>query len=90
MRPHAHGFYFAMDNSRKAVRYYISNMAPKRALEFVQSFDLPEDEESCIILCDIRRKSYIQVSNALHVSPESVKRNRRRAFSKIVDALTNQ
>ena len=33
-----------MDRQRKAVRGYIAGMAPNRAVEFVRSFDLPEEE----------------------------------------------
>lgn len=46
-----------MDRQRKAVRGYIAGMAPNRAVEFVRSFDLPEEAQS-IILCDVRQKSY--------------------------------
>ena len=63
-------------------------MAPNRAVEFVRSFDLPEEAQS-IILCDVRQKSYVQASDILHLSPESIKRKRRKALDKIIDALTN-
>lgn len=61
-------------------------MAPRRAVAFVESFDLPADEAACLIECDIRRRSYAQVCNLLHLSPEAVKRARRRAYGKISDA----
>lgn len=51
-------------------------MAPNRAVEFVRSFDLPEEEAQSIILCDVRQKSYVQASDILHLSPESIKRKR--------------
>lgn len=60
-------------------------MAPKNAIAFVLSFDLPEDETTCLIECDVRRRSYAQVCAALHLSPEAVNRCRRRAYKKIVD-----
>ena len=65
-----------MDRQRKAVRGYIAGMAPNRAVEFVRSFDLPEEEAQSIILCDVRQKSYVQASDILHLSPESIKRKR--------------
>lgn len=60
-------------------------MVPPRATEYVKSFDLPDTEEFCIIACDIRGKSYQQVCTELHVSPETVKRNRQRAYEKILN-----
>lgn len=77
-----------MDRQRKAVRGYIAGMAPSRAIEFVRSFDLPEEAQS-LILCDVRQKSYVQASDILHLSPESIKRKRRKALDKIIDALTH-
>lgn len=77
-----------MDRQRKAVRGYIAGMAPNRAVEFVRSFDLPEEAQS-LILCDVRQKSYVQASDILHLSPESIKRKRRKALNKIIDALTH-
>ena len=46
-------------------------MAPKRAVAYILSFELPADEAACIIECDVRRKSYAQVCDALHLSPEA-------------------
>ena len=60
-------------------------MAPKRAVAYVLSFELPADEAACLIECDVRRKSYAQVCEALHLSPEAVNRCRRRAYQKIAD-----
>lgn len=57
-------------------------MAPKRAVAYILSFELPADEAACIIECDVRRKSYAQVCEALHLSPEAVNRCRRRAYKK--------
>lgn len=42
-------------------------MAPKRAVAYILSFELPADEAACIIECDVRRKSYAQVCEALLV-----------------------
>lgn len=75
-----------MDSKHKAIRAELSSMAPRRAVAFVESFDLPADEAACLIECDIRRRSYAQVCNLLHLSPEAVKRARRRAYGKISDA----
>lgn len=32
-------------------------MAPKRAVAYILSFELPADEAACLIECDVRRKS---------------------------------
>ena len=40
-------------------------MAPKRAVAYILSFELPADEAACIIECDVRRLSFAQVCDAL-------------------------
>lgn len=67
----------------------LGNMAPKRAIAYIKAQELPEDEEQCLIQCDVRKRSYAQVSALLHLSPEAVKRKRRAAFLKLADAMTN-
>lgn len=62
-------------------------MSPKRAIQYIQAFELPEDEESVIIQCDVKRKSCVQVAAMLHTSPDTVKRYRRKAYQKIVDEV---
>ena len=76
-------------SSTESDQGYIAGMAPNRAVEFVRSFDLPEEEAQSLILCDVRQRSYVQASDILHLSPESIKRKRRKALDKIVDALTH-
>ncbi len=76
-----------MDKFHMEIRSKLSTMSPKRAILLIRGFDLPEEEERCLIECDVRRKSYTQVSELLHISPESVKRRRQRAFQKIADEM---
>lgn len=64
-------------------------MAPKRAVAYILSFELPPDEAYCLIECDVRGKSRVEVAEMLHVSPEYVKTRRRRAYSKIADGIKN-
>lgn len=78
-----------MNSERRAIRALLSTMAPKRAIGYIQSFELPYEEEACLIECDVRKKSYVQISELLHLSPEAVKNRRRRAFDKIVDQLNH-
>lgn len=79
-----------MDSTHRAIRTKLATMAPKRAVAYIQSFELPEEEAACLIECDVRRRSYVQAGERLHLSPESIKKRRRRAFAKIADALNDQ
>nr|DAG85021.1 MAG TPA: ECF sigma factor [Caudoviricetes sp.] len=74
-----------MDKQHRAIRAQLSSMAPRRAIAYIQAYDLPPDEMACLIECDVRRKSYAQVCESLHLSPEAVNRCRRRAYKKIAD-----
>ena len=60
-------------------------MAPKRAVAYILSFELPADEAACLIECDVRQKSCVQVADMLHVSVDGLSKLRRRAYRKIVD-----
>ena len=62
-------------------------MAPRRAIDYVLSFELPEDEAACIIECDVRKKSCVQVAAQLHVSVDGLAKIRRRAYSKLTDGM---
>lgn len=79
-----------MDEQHRALRAQLSRMAPARAIAYIQSFDLPADETACLVECDVRRRSYAQVCDDLHLSPEAVKRARRRAYTKIADGTKEQ
>ena len=74
-----------MDSQHKAMRAQLSSMAPKRAIAYILSFELPDDEAACIIECDVRGKSCVQVANILHVSLDGLYKIRRRAYQKITD-----
>lgn len=65
----------------------LSGMAPKRAEAYIRSFELPVDEEYCLMQIDVRRQSYTQVSGQMNVSPEYIKKCRRRVYSKILDGI---
>lgn len=78
-----------MNAQHKAIRALLTTMAPRRAISYIQAFELPEEEERCLIECDVRRKSHVQVSDMLHLSPECVKKRRRSAYAKIADQLNH-
>ena len=62
-------------------------MAPKRAVAYVLSFELPQDEAACIIECDVRQKSCVQVAMERSLSVDAVKKYRRRAYCKIASEV---
>lgn len=62
-------------------------MAPKRAIAYILSFELPEDEAACIIECDVRRKSCVQVAMEHNLSVDAVKKYRRRAYRKMASEV---
>lgn len=76
-----------MDAQRRALRGLVSAMAPCRAVAYIRAFELPEEEETCIVEIDVRGRSCQQVAQLLHVCPEVVKRRRRRAYGKMLDAI---
>ena len=62
-------------------------MSPRRAIEYIQSFGLPAEEELFLLECDVRGKSYTQAADDNHTTPEVIKRRRQRAYAKIADEL---
>lgn len=76
-----------MNERHRAIRALLTTMSPKRAIEYIKSFELPQDEETALIECDVRRKSCIQAAETLHISPDTVKRYRQRAYRKIASEL---
>lgn len=76
-----------MDAKCAAVRHVLSHADPITAVKIVKTFDLPSEEEECIILRDIKRWSVQQIAMRLCTSPETVKRRRRSGYLKMVDSL---
>lgn len=60
-------------------------MAPKRAVAYILSFELPADEAACLIECDVRGRSLVQVAAQLHMSVDGLAKLRRRAYRKLAD-----
>lgn len=76
-----------MDSQHKQIRAELSAMAPKRAVAYVLSFELPQDEAACIIECDVRQKSCVQVAMERNLSIDAVKKYRRRAYRKMASEV---
>lgn len=76
-----------MNSQHRAIRAILQSMSPNRAEETIRAFRLPEEEELFLLEIDVRGLSYIQAAERFHTSPESIKRRRQRAYSKIVDTI---
>lgn len=72
-----------MDAASRAVRSMLRSMAPVQSIPYIQSFQLPEDEELVLIQCECRRRSVQEVALTHSMSVETVKRRRRSALRKI-------
>lgn len=79
-----------MNSQHRAIRANLTSMAPRRAIEYIKAFELRPEEENAIIECDVRGKSYPQVQETLHMTPEVLKRTKQRAYAKIADELNNR
>lgn len=77
-----------MDSYHKQIQRRLQIMAPKRAIAYVMSVQLPPDEAVCVIECDVKRNSYCETAFLLNVSHETVKRCRIRAYQSLVDCTS--
>lgn len=76
-----------MNERHRAIRALLTTMNPKRAIAYIKAFELPPDEETALIECDVRRRSCVQVAEAMHIAPDTVKRYRQRAYRKIASEI---
>ena len=74
-----------MDKQHRAIRAQLSSMAPRRAVAYIRSFELPPDEMACLVECDVRGRSCVQAAKLLHLSVDGLAKLRRRAYHKIAD-----
>lgn len=78
-----------MNSQHRAIRALLSSMSPRRAVDYIQSFQLRPDEEAVLIECDVRGLSYIQAADKLNLSPDTIKRRRQSAYRKIADEINH-
>ena len=78
-----------MDSYHKQIRRRLQSMAPKRAIAYVMSAQLPSDEAVCVIECDVKRKSDCETAFLQNVSPETLTRCRRKAYQNFADEETS-
>ena len=77
----------SMDKQHRAIRAQISSMAPRRAVAYIRSFELPPDEMACLVECDVRGRSCVQVAFEMNLSPDTVKKYRQKAYRKIASEV---
>lgn len=75
-----------MDDRTMAVRHMLRSMCPAASIPYIQTFQLPAEEELVLIECDARGKSVQQVAQAMSLSPETVWRRHRAGLLKISQA----
>lgn len=76
-----------MNSQHRAIRALLTSMSPRRAESYIKAFGLRAEEEAVLIEGDVRGLSHVQIAASLHLTPDTVKRRRRAAYSKICDAL---
>lgn len=79
-----------MNSQHRAIRAMLNSMAPKRAIEYIHAFQLRPDEEAVLIECDVNGLSYVQAAGKLKLSATVINERKRRAYSKIADAINHQ
>ena len=77
----------SMDKQHRAIRAKLSSMAPRRAVAYIRSFELPPDEMACLVECDVRGRSCVQVAFEMNLSPDTVKKYRQKAYRKIASEV---
>lgn len=80
-----------MNSQHRAIRALLRSMAPNRAIEYIKSFNLPEEEECCLIECDVKRRYYsdLVTDKKKPFSPEVIKKRKKSAYAHISDQLNN-
>lgn len=77
-----------MDEKTRSIRIMLSNMAPAKAVGFIKAFELPEEEENCLIDgIGVRGESDVAISQKYGMSPETVRRKRRAALIRISNSI---
>lgn len=80
-----------MNSQHRTIRALLTSMAPNRAIDYIKSFNLPEEEEHFLIQCDVKRKSYAELvtDNTRPCSPEVIKDRKNKAYAHIADQLNS-
>lgn len=72
-----------MDGRRRALRKAITKMSRREATEFIKSFQLRENEEQVLMLCDVDGKSVVAAALAMNCSCELVSKLKQSAYNRM-------
>lgn len=72
-----------MDARRRALRAAITKMSRREATEFIKSFQLRENEEQVLLLCDVDGKSVVAAALSMNCSCELVSKLKQSAYNRI-------
>lgn len=72
-----------MNAMRKALKHAVKRMGTREAKAWIKTFELPEEEESAIIMCDVEGLSLVQASLKSNHSPEVISRYKGLAYDRI-------
>lgn len=72
-----------MYDDRKAIRAAIKRMSRREATAWVKSFELHEEEERAIMLCDVEGLSVVAASFKMNCSREMVSHMKAKAYDRI-------
>ena len=77
-----------MDSKCHAVRMALLDLeSPRIIADKIRSFNLPIEEEAVIIAREAKGRSIIQIADDFGMSPETVKRRRKRGFERMAKVL---
>lgn len=72
-----------VDQISRDLRAKLRSMAPVRAIPYIQTFQLPKEEELVLVERECRGKSVQQIALEQNLSVETIKRRRKAALLKI-------
>ena len=75
-----------MNEEHLKIRNVIRMMSPRRAILYIKSFGLPEEEETLLIECDVYRKTYAGLYSKGY-SSKTIKSAKQRAYTNIANEL---
>lgn len=76
-----------MNSRHKTIRAYLTTMSPNRAINYIKSFHLRQDEENFLISLDVYGKSVTETAMEYNATIETVKRRRKQAYAHIADEI---
>lgn len=75
-----------MNSQHRAIRALLRSMSSRRAVDYIKSFGLTEEEEKLLIECDVKRRTYANQYGCGYTE-RVIKDRKKSAYSKIADAI---